>query len=190
MPDFNVVADVSETLRATLDSALGALTPAATAVLSDLQGTIATDPARVTVYLFEIVEDPTSRNRPHRVTTVGDDIEVTRPPMALLLRYMITPWSGSIDTDHTLLGRVLQVLYDGAIIAGPSLAGGLTDTSEALKVTLAPITLEDRARVWYALQKPYRVSVTYEVRVVNLDSTAKRRRHPVASRNTEYGQVR
>jgi Pvc16 N-terminal domain len=120
------------------------------------------------------------RNRPHVLTTTVPDLTRKRPPMALLLRYMMTPRSGDRVTDHRIMGRTLQVLYDGAILSGVRLQGTLIGTDEALKVTLAPITLEERARVWYAIQKPYRLSVTYEVRVVNLDSEDAEHIAPVA----------
>ena len=66
-------------------------------------------------------------------------------------------------------GRNLQVFYDDAIVSGLALQGGLSGTNQALKITLSPLTLEERARVWYAIEKPYRLSIMYEVRVVNLD---------------------
>jgi hypothetical protein len=80
----------------------------------------------------------------------------------------------------------LQVLYDGAILSGVQLQGALIGTDEALKVRLAPITLEERARVWYAIQTPYRLSVTYEARVVNLDSEDEEHIAPVAQRKLKY----
>src|SRR5439155_5430664 len=73
-------------------------------------------------------------------------------------------------TDHRLLGRAMQVLYNDPVLSGAQLQGQLAGTIEALKITLSPLTIEERARVWYAIQKPYRLSVTYEVRVVNLDA--------------------
>ena len=106
--------------------------------------------------------------------------------MALLLRYMMTPWSGDRLTDHRLLGRTLQVLYDGAIISGTHLQGGLAGTDQALKVTLAPITLDERAGVWFAIQKPYRLSITYEVRVINLDALTVDTATPVSQRVSRY----
>jgi len=46
--------------------------------------------------------------------------------------------------------------------------------------------LEERARVWYAIQKPYRLSVTYEVRVVNLDAIGADKFVPTAQRGNQY----
>jgi hypothetical protein len=192
VPDYTVIADVSTTLQTVLTAAYAPLDPGVPPVaeISDLQGNISTNPARMTLFLFETVEDPSARTRPKvRVTPPpppGTGLYYKKPPMALLLRYMLTPWSGDRLTDHKLVGRTLQVLYDGAILSGTQLQGGLANTDQALKVTLSPITLEERARVWYAIEKPYRLSLTYEVRVVNLDAVAVESITPVSQRTLKY----
>jgi hypothetical protein len=164
---------------------LASLVPPPTVEVHDLQGAIASVPAHVTVCLYDVAEDPSARNRPRRKTMTAGGIRIDRPPMALLLRYLITPWSGTRAADHQILGRVMQVLYDGAIIHGAALQGSLAGTSEALKVTMAPIPLQERFWLWQAVQKAYRISVTYEVRVVNLDATDAPIASPVASRALE-----
>jgi hypothetical protein len=195
LPDFTVIADVSSTLQMVLTDAYKVLDPipaqAPVAEISDLQGTISTSPARMTLFLFETVEDPSARNRPKVGVTPpppppANGVAFRKPPMALLLRYMLTPWSGDRLTDHKLVGRTLQVLYDGAILSGTQLQGGLAGTDQALKVTLSPLTLEERARVWYAIEKPYRLSITYEVRVVNLDAEDVESVVPVSQRTLGY----
>jgi hypothetical protein len=192
VPDFNVVADVSTTLYTLLNAALTPL--GAQAQISDLQGQIQTNPARITLFLFEVVEDPSAKNRnkvrvppPLPPPPPPKAIFRKKPPMALLLRYMLTPWSGDPATDHKMLGKVMQTLYDGAILSGTQLQGNsLTGTDQALKITLSPLTLEERAQVWYAIEKPYRLSVTYEVRVVNLDAITIETTIPVRQRNNRY----
>ena len=170
--DYDVVAAVSSTLESVVTSGLSTLDPTSPPVgeQHNLMGSVATSPARVTLFLYEVVEDPSARNRPHVQQMAPPDIVVRKPPMALLLRYMMTPWAGRLDTEYLMLARVMQTFYDKSIISGTDLAGSLQNTNEALKVSLAPITLEDRTRVWMSVQKPYRVSLTYEVRVVNLDA--------------------
>jgi hypothetical protein len=171
MSDYPVVGDVSETLRAFISGGLSTLVPPPTVEVHDLQGAIPTTPAHVTICLYDVVEDPSAKNRPRRrVPRPGGVLLIEKAPMALLLRYMITPWSGTRAADHQILGRVMQILYDGAIIHGAALQGGLAGTSEALKVTMAPIPLQDRFWLWQAVHAAYRISVTYEVRVVNLDA--------------------
>jgi hypothetical protein len=192
VPDYTVIADVSSTLQTALTEAYQPIDPVnpPVAEISDLQGNISTNPARMTLFLFETVEDPYSRNRP-KVRVVpppppGTGLSFRKPPMALLLRYMLTPWSGDRLTDHKLVGKTLQTLYDGAILSGTQLQGGLAGTDQALKVTLSPLTLEERARVWYAIEKPYRLSITYEVRVVNLDAEEIETIQPVSQRGLGY----
>jgi hypothetical protein len=187
VPDFSVIAAASETLRGVLSNAVAPLdNPAPTAELHDLQSTIATSPARLTIFLFEVVEDTSARNKARVRGVAGSDSTLMKPPMALVLRYLVTAWGGDRKTEHKLLGRAMQVLYDGALIASPDLKDGLASTHEVLKVTLLPLTLEERTRVWYSVQRPYRLSLYYEVRVVNLDSeTVESRRH-VDSRGLDY----
>ena len=182
--DFNVIRDVSKTLETVLTNGLSELTPTPPpiAVVHDLQGTISTSPAQLTLFLFEVLEDPSARNRPHMREPSVTEVIHRRPPVALILRYLVTPWSGDRLTDHIILGRTIQVLYDGAIISGPQLEGDLANYNEALKVTMMPLTLEDRTRVWQAVQKPYRTSITYEVRVVNIESDQARKQPPVKNR--------
>jgi hypothetical protein len=184
--DSGVIADVSDTLRAHLSSSLAPL--GAVAELHDLQGNIATNPARLTLFLYEASEDPSARNRPRVRAVVPPDVLVAKPPMALLLKYLLTPWSGSRLTDHRILGRTLQVLYDGAILSGTLLQGGLSGTDQALKVTLSSLSLEERTRVWYSVQKPYRLSVAYEVRVVNLVSTVLEAARPISQRSLAFAE--
>jgi hypothetical protein len=100
VPDYNVIADVSTTLATVLTNAFKPLDPMAPPVaeISDLSGNISTNPARMTLFLFEAVEDPSARNRP-RVRVVQpppppNTVTFRKAPMALLLRYMLTPWSG------------------------------------------------------------------------------------------------
>ena len=80
----------------------------------------------------------------------------------------------------------MQVLYDGAVLSGVQLLGRLAQTNQALRISLSPLTIEERARVWYAIQKPYHLSVTYEIRVVNLDAVSFDTLTPATERSTEY----
>jgi hypothetical protein len=170
MGDFGVVADVSTIIVDRLTEALRGLDPndPPTAVLSDLEDRPSR--ATLTVFLYEIAEDPTSRNRPPVRSLPPDPPTSRKPPMALLLRYLITPWGGNQETQHQMIGRALQVFYDDAIWSGEELTGSMAGTTEALQFTLTPLTLDQKSWIWYAIQKPYKLSLNYEVRVVNLDS--------------------
>ncbi|MCP2163340.1 DUF4255 domain-containing protein [Goodfellowiella coeruleoviolacea] len=184
MGDFGVIADVSAVIVETLTRALGDLSQdPPIAELHDLSEPVQTPPPKLTVFLYEIAEDPTSRNRPPvRSQPPVTPATTRKPPMALLLRYLVTPWGGDQPTQHRMLGRALQAFYDDAILDGAQLSGSLAGTTDSLHVTLTPLTLDQKSWVWYAIQKPYRLSLNYEVRVVNLDALAEQVVRPVRHR--------
>jgi Pvc16 N-terminal domain len=188
MANYAVISDVSTSLVTLLDQELRRPPLRGRAVLSDLADAV---PAglTLTITLYEILEDGPSRNRPRPQQPAGTAVVSTKPPMALRLHYLLTPWGGDPVTEHQILGRAMQVLYDDAILAGTMLTGGLLGSADTLKITLIPLTLEDRARVWYAIQQKYRLSVNYEVRVVNLDATDQLREEVVQSRTLDGGLV-
>ncbi|MFD2467661.1 DUF4255 domain-containing protein [Amycolatopsis silviterrae] len=184
MGDFGVIADVSTTIVGSLTRALlplgGEQPPIA--VLHDLSDPVSTSPPKLTVFLYEIAEDPASRNRPPVRSLPPDPPTTRKPPMALLLRYLITPWGGDQATQQRMIGRALQVLYDDAILDGAELSGSLAGTADSLHVTLTSLTLDQKSWVWYAIQKPYRLSLNYEIRVVNLDVATELAVRPVLTR--------
>ncbi|EFL29118.1 MULTISPECIES: DUF4255 domain-containing protein [Streptomyces] len=184
MGDFGVIADVSTVIVETLTRALHELSPVdpPIAELNDLSETVQTPPAKLTVFLYEIAEDPTSRNRPPVRSQPPDQPFTRKPPMALLLRYLVTPWGGDPITQHRMLGRAMQTFYDDAILDGTQLSGSLAASTDSLHLSLTPLTLDQKSWVWYAIQKPYRLSLNYEVRVVNLDSAVDLAVRPVQSR--------
>jgi hypothetical protein len=193
--DHNVIADVSEILLALLTDAIGDLggIERPLAILDDLSGTIPVSPPKLTLFLYEIAEDPASRNRANiRVEPSGADprVGVRKPPMALVLRYLITAWGGDQLTQHKMLGRAMEALYNDAIVEGGELTGSLAGTTDSLHLTLTPLTLDQKSYVWFALQKPYRLSLNYEVRVVNLDAAARAEVRPVTARATDADLLR
>jgi hypothetical protein len=183
MGDFGVIADVSTIIERSLTRALVGLSQdPPIAILHDLSEPVPMDQPKLTIFLYEVAEDPTSRNRPPVRSQPPGPLTSRKPPMALLLRYLVTPWGGDQVTQHRMLGRALQLFYDDAILDGTQLTGSLAGTPDALHVTLASLTLDQKSWVWYAIQKPYRVSLNYEVRVVNLDAVAELAVRPVHNR--------
>jgi hypothetical protein len=171
VPGYTVISDVSQTLTKFLDDALSGL---ATAVVHDLVDPPNGSTATLTLFLYDVIEDPSARNRPRLrvpVQTAGRQlVTAKKPPVALLLRYMLTAWAGTPLTEHEIIGRVIQAFYDHATLSGHYLLNSLANSVEALHLTLQPIELDNRARVWEAIDKPYRLSVNDEVRVVHIDA--------------------
>jgi len=173
--DFGVISDVSLTLKSFINDQAAAVFPGGVgkADLNDLSDPTlkASSLPPLSIFLFEIMEDASARNEPRVRQTQKNAVVMQKPPLALQLNYLFTPWTGNFQTDQQLLGRVLQLFYEQAILTGPVLQGQLAGTTTALKVTLHTLTLEERTRIWLALTRPYRTSLSYCVRVVNIDVT-------------------
>jgi hypothetical protein len=165
--EINVIGDVTQTLSdllteldVTLDS------PAS------LQGPANDDSfARLNLYLYQVLEDEFSKNRPWPTRNSG---ELSYPPLALDLFYLLTPYASDALSAHQVLSHAMKVLHENSIIRGDQLAESLRLTVDQLSIVLCPMQLEELTRIWNSLQTPYRLSVVYEVRVVLLESDIER----------------
>jgi hypothetical protein len=173
VPNYEAIGDVSRTLETFLTAQLSALPGPPVAQLHDLATPPSSSPPVLTLFLYDVVEDASARNQPPTRTPVQvaghQRVTVGKPPLMLILRYMLTAWAADRVSEHRMIGRALQSLHDHATLAGPGLVGTLAGTDEALRLTLAPISLHERSVVWDAINQPYRLSVNYEVRVVRID---------------------
>ncbi len=147
---------------------------------------IGNDAVRLSIYLYRIVEDPNTKNR---FMVQGNGAQLRKAPLSLDLFYLITPMVGLPREQQIVLGKVMQVLYDRAILEGPDLVGSLAASGEVLRVILNPATLEETARVWQALELSYRLSICYVVRVAMVDSTREQFLQPVLQKSSSYGEV-
>src|SRR5882762_7282453 len=68
---------------------------------------------RVTLFLFNIRENPHLKNRPRKViSNAAGKIETEVPPTVLDLDYMICAFTTLVEDEQKLLGNVVRVLYD------------------------------------------------------------------------------
>jgi hypothetical protein len=126
------------------------------------------DTALLSVYLYRVTEDPYMKNCP---PVEGNGGRMRKPPLSLDLYYLITPLLKAPRDQQIVLGKVLQILYDRPTLEGPDLFGSLATTADVVRVVFNTIPLQEVSWVWQALETPYRLSITYVVRVTLLDST-------------------
>lgn len=141
------------------------------------------DPALLSVYLYRITEDPYMKNR---FPVEGNGGKVRKPPLSLDLYYLITPLLKAPRDQQIVLGKILQVFYDRSTLEGTDLPGTLGTTGEVVRVVFNTVPLQEVSWIWQALETPYRLSVTYTVRVTLLDSTVEQLQSRVVSRINTY----
>jgi len=192
MGDYTTIGAVSKTLRDLLqenitNSTDPHITGVAIKLLSPKEMQAAGDTVGVSVWLYkvsrmaEMLNDPPLRKK---------NDQVAHQALPVLLYYLITPMTTHPETRHVLLGKVLQVFNDHAILRGADLKGSLEGTTEQLRVNLEALTLEELSLVWYALGEPYQLSVTYLVQVVKIDSDLEPvHTSPVYKKEMAYEQI-
>ena len=172
MSSYGVIRHVSRRLRQLLweefltDPDVLAIVPNDQAVVfSNPTDTARRSSDRLSLWLYQVTENEFLKNQAE--TRVNGADTRRRAPLALDLHYLITPFAGSGESDLLLLGKTLQILHDSA-----STVLRISDeqVGQELRIVFVRHTLEELTRIWEALQEPYRLSVSYLVTVVEIDS--------------------
>jgi hypothetical protein len=152
----------------------------------------------VNLYLYRVAESPFTRNQPwpgDRVTPPSN-----RPPLGLDLYYLLTPLGprpddtsvNQGDDAHTMLGLAMRALQENPILnqvhlpalpasgslnatpgfeADTVLPDFLLNSFEQVKITLMQTNIEELSKIWATINQPYRLSVAYEVTLVEISPT-------------------
>lgn len=183
---------VSESLRNLLLAEWNLSTvPNVTILAPDESGT---EP-RINLFLYKVMENPHLANQDWQASRTAPG-QLVPPPLPLNLYYLMTPYAVNDGqtgnaTAHMLLGEAMRIFAQHAIIpqgdeATPILAAGLHDAREQVKIMLNTLDLDELSRVWSTFSQPFRLSVLYEVSVVQIDQSPERER-PIPRRVEQIG---
>jgi Pvc16 N-terminal domain len=136
----------------------------------------------VNLYLYRVMESPFTKNQPwpgDKKTPPSDS-----PALGLELYYLLTPFapapdpSATIGDDaHTMLGAAMLAFHQYPILNDVHIKGfdadtvlpqGLLNSFEQIKIRLAITSLEELSKIWATINQPYRLSVAYEVSLIEL----------------------
>jgi|SRR5580704_1953516 hypothetical protein len=145
----------------------------------------------LSVWLYRIARDDERLNDPPQRLASG---QTRKTPLPLRLHYLMAPTVASknahaAETAQTILGKVLQILYDHATLSGADLLGDLSGTNTQMTARLETMSLDEISKVWYALERSYELSVSYELTVVYIDSQLMELVSPVKVVLTEPGVI-
>lgn len=152
------------------------------------------DGARLSVFLYRVEENPhTTNDRREHLTPQAD-----RPaPLELDLYYLVTayPVEGDDETvrsedQHTVLGRVMQIVRDEGALRDTFLEGSLAGGPE-LPIAPAALPIEDVTNVWSTFDSvTYQPSVSYVIGPVAIDSLRETASNRVTKQRTTVGHRR
>jgi hypothetical protein len=137
---------------------------------------------KISLFLYNIIENSYLRNQNEYIP----DSNNKNSPLNLSLFYLITPHTESIQNDQILLGKILQIFHDNAILRGSVLQGSLT--GQELRLILNHFSVDELNKLWSIVSgsKPYKLSICIEVTPVRIDSTKEQKVIRVIERDLEY----
>ncbi|MGD9157542.1 MAG: DUF4255 domain-containing protein [Desulfobacteraceae bacterium] len=145
---------------------------------------------RINLFLYKVQENSTLKNHDWQVKR-GEPNRLVPPPLSLNLFYLMTPYAQNDPqtgntTAQEILGDAMRVYYENPIIPEHYLSIGLRDAQEQIKIMLNSLNLEELSNVWNTFTEPFRLSIPYEVSVVQLDMLSEHERS-MAQRVSEIG---
>jgi Pvc16 N-terminal domain len=143
---------------------------------------------RINLFLYKIHESAALKNLDWQVKG-GEPTRLVSPPLSLTLFYLMTPYALNDQltgnaTAHEILGEAMRVFAEHPIVPQDYLVPGLEDATEHIQIILNTLDLEELSRVWSTFSQPFRLSVLYEVSVVQIDMLVER---PMAKRVQRVG---
>jgi hypothetical protein len=154
----------------------------------------------LSVYLYRLAPDASTRNLPPRTTPEGKRY---RPSLPVNLHYLITPWALNAFTQHRLLGWAIRVLEDASTLPAGLLnhytalspdATEIFRDEETVDLILEPLTAQELANIMEVFKAQGQLpplSVSYIARVLILESNVQYAdRAPVVTRQFEIDRMR
>lgn len=195
MSDYSVIADVGETLKKLLWDNFKNDSKISPDIISSEDDITLSSPAeqeagnskKLSIYLYRVVENQFLKNQEIQNS---DPKKIEHIPLALDLFYLITPGNDNRKKDHILLGKVMQVLHDNAVVRGSALKGdSLEGTSEQLRMVFYSLPFEEFIQLWQSFsEKSFQLSVCYLVSPIRIDSTREIESKRVVEKRDEYYQ--
>ncbi len=124
------------------------------------------------LYLYDIKEDDTVAPPP---TVRRGKLQLQPPPKPYSLYYMVFINSGGQaglkDQDfQKIIGKCAQIVSDNNSVLPNQLQNWLDTQEPPIVLTQAKISLEEKVRVWSAINKPYQISLFYKAAPVFVSS--------------------
>jgi hypothetical protein len=113
----------------------------------------------LSVFLYRVDIDDAN----HKNTSASSPSETpVRPPLALNLYYLVTPIAEQAEDAHLLLNAAMEILNNTPVVQVESLP---TLPQRTLEIVSNPLSYDEITRLWLALVTPYRLAMSYVVKV-------------------------
>ncbi len=192
MSDYTAILYVGETLTELLWDNIKDDTQVSSIIGSKTQITLSSPEEiksneRLSLFLYQVTENAYLENQEMQSV---NSTKLKYPPLSLNLFYLVTPHTQNRENDHIILGKVMQIFYDNAILRGSVLHESLA--GEELRLILNPLSTDELNKIWNVVSKSktYKLSICYEVTPVRIESMREREVKRVIERKLEKYLIR
>lgn len=187
MSGSTAIGMVSESLRNLL---LGEMQLASSVPVTILAPDEGGGSRRINLFLYKVQENPSLKNLDWQVKR-GEPTRLVPPPLSLNLFYLMTSYAVNDQqtgnsSAHEILGEAMRVFYENTFVPQDYLVDGLKDARERIKIIQNTLNLDELSQVWSTFTQPFRLSILYEISVVQLDMLSESER-AMAMRVREIG---
>jgi len=172
MADYPIIADVSSYIVKTLRQKM------CTEPIPSPNNIEISSPADQDVdyilglYLYDIKEENDVVQKPFMQS---GRVQLEKPPRPYALYYMVfingSSQMGLKAPDiQKIIGRVAQIVNDNNSVLPNQLQSWIDTQEPPIVLSQAKISLEEKVRVWQAINKPYQISLFYKAAPVFLSS--------------------
>lgn len=172
MADYTIIADVSAYIVKTLREKM-CPEPVPSPNNIEISSPASQDVDYIVgLYLYEIKEESQIARPP--VVDRGK-IQLLQPPRPYSLYYMVfingSSQMGLKAPDiQKIIGRVAQIVNDNSSVRPQELQPWMDGSEPPIVLSQAKMALEEKVRVWQAINKPYEISLFYKAAPVFLSS--------------------
>lgn len=187
MSNYDVIADIGETLKKLLweniepDPAFADIIGSEDEITLDSPDEME-EGKKLSLFLYQVVENGHLKNREMAAVNTS---HLQYPPLVLDLLFLLTCSTADRKKDHLLLGKIMQIFNDHAVLKGSGLKGSLNGTDEEFRLVYYTLPFEETMNLWQSFrEKSFKLSVCYRVTPVEIDST---RQQEVSRVQERYG---
>lgn len=172
MADYTIIADVSQYIVKTLREKM-CPEPIPSPNNIEISSPSSQDVDYIVgLYLYEVKEEGQIAQPP--MLTRGS-VQLQKPPNPYSLYYMVfingSSQMGLKAPDiQKIIGRIAQIVNDNNAVRPNELQPWLSAEEPPIILSQAKISLEEKVRVWQAINKPYQISLFYKAAPVFLSS--------------------
>lgn len=172
MADYTIIADVSSFVVRTLREKM-CPEPVPSPNNIEISSPASQDVDYIVgLYLYDIKEE-TQIAQPHMIER--GRVQLIKPSKPYSLYYMLFINGGSqmglkAPDIQKIVGRAAQIINDNSSIRPSELQPWLEDEEPPIVLSQARMELDEKVRVWQAINKPYEISLFYKAAPVFLSS--------------------